>query len=153
MKNENAITLTTFSMSEESNGFLLWKVSNLWQRELKAQLDPFDLTHTQFALLASVGWNSLSKDQVTQVDLSEHTKVDPMTTSTVVRTLEMKGLLTRAPHKTDTRAKVITLTAEGKSTLESAIERVENFENEFFESFKDSDELKNSLQLLLRYSR
>lgn len=76
---------------EESSGFLLWQVTNLWQRELRKALEKYDLTHSQFVLLASILWLSLKKENVTQVLLSTHTKIDPMTTSTVLRTLQKKG--------------------------------------------------------------
>lgn len=82
----------TFSVekAEESSGFLLWQVTNLWQREIKKALEPFDLTHSQFVLLASIHWMTLHKQDVTQILLSSHTKIDPMTTSTVLRTLQKK---------------------------------------------------------------
>jgi hypothetical protein len=37
-----------FETPSESNGFLLWKATNLWQREINKILKKFDLTHTQF---------------------------------------------------------------------------------------------------------
>jgi len=41
-------TDNTFSVekAEESSGFLLWQVTNLWQREIKKALDEFGLTHS-----------------------------------------------------------------------------------------------------------
>ena len=92
---------------EDSPGFLLWQVTNLWQRELKKALEKLDLTHAQFVLLASTLWLSQHQEDVTQVILSSHTKIDPMTTSTVLRTLQKKGLLSRQEHSTDTRAKTV----------------------------------------------
>src|SRR5882762_8526795 len=92
----------TFSVDkpEDSSGFLLWQVTNLWQREIKKALEQYDLTHSQFVLLASTHWLTLQKKDVTQVLLSVHTKIDPMTTSTVLRTLQAKGLLKRKEHST-----------------------------------------------------
>ena len=106
----------TFSVkkSEESSGFLLWQVTNLWQREIKKALEQYGLTHSQFVLLASIHWLILHKQEVTQVVLSSHTKIDPMTTSTVLRTLQKKGFIQRQEHLTDTRAKTVGLTEEGK---------------------------------------
>jgi DNA-binding MarR family transcriptional regulator len=43
-----------FETPSESNGFLLWKATNLWQREINKILKKFDLTHTQFVVLASL---------------------------------------------------------------------------------------------------
>jgi MarR family transcriptional regulator, organic hydroperoxide resistance regulator len=77
----------------------------LWKREIKKALEQYDLTHAQFVLLASIHWFTLKELTVTQVILSNHTKIDPMTTSTVLRTLQAKGLLQRQEHETDTRQK------------------------------------------------
>ena len=40
----------------DSPGFLLWKVSNAWQRQIRAALQPFSLTHSQFVVLATATW-------------------------------------------------------------------------------------------------
>ena len=95
----------SFDNAEDSSGFLLWQVTNLWQREIRKALEQYDLTHSQFVLLASIHWLTLQNKDVTQVLLSVHTKIDPMTTSTVLRTLQAKGLLKRKEHSTDTDRK------------------------------------------------
>ena len=142
----------TFSVElpEESSGFLLWQVTNLWQREIKKALVPYGLTHSQFVLMASIHWMALHKVDVTQVVLSAHTKIDPMTTSTVLRTLQEKGLVQRQEHSTDTRAKTVGLTDEGKKVIKKAVVTVEKFDHEFFSALgnKVSDLNKNLIALL-----
>jgi MarR family transcriptional regulator, organic hydroperoxide resistance regulator len=118
--------------SEESSGFLLWQVTNLWQREIKKALEQYGITHSQFVLLASIHWLILHGEEVTQIVLSNHTKIDPMTTSTVLRTLQKKGLVQRQEHLTDTRAKTVVLTEEGKIVVKKAIVTVEQFDYDFF---------------------
>ena len=124
----------TFSVekAEDSPGFLLWQVTNLWQRQIKKALEKYDLTHSQFVLLASIHWLTLQKQDVTQILLSSHTKIDPMTTSTVLRTLQAKGLLQRQEHLTDTRAKTVALTESGKRIIKEAVKVVEAFDKDFF---------------------
>lgn len=124
----------TFSVekAEESSGFLLWQVTSLWQRQLKKALEQYGITHSQFVLMASIHWLTLQKKEVTQIGLSAHTKIDPMTTSTVLRTLQQKGLIQRQEHLTDTRAKTVVLTEEGKKTVKKAVVTVESFDREFF---------------------
>lgn len=124
----------TFSVSEasDSTGFLLWQVTNLWQREIKKALAPFGITHSQFVILASIHWMTLHKTEVTQIALSAHTKIDPMTTSTVLRTLQEKKLVQREEHATDTRAKVVVLTDAGKKLIKQAVVAVESFDETFF---------------------
>jgi len=139
-----------FESAEESTGFLLWQLTNLWQREIKKSLEPLDLTHSQFVLLASIHWLTLQKKDVTQILLSNHTKIDPMTTSTVLRTLQTKELLKRQEHSTDTRAKTVVLTEKGVKTTKQAIIIVEKFDNDFFSKLKSNITTfnKNILTLL-----
>lgn len=130
MKSEN--DPFSFEHANDSPGFLLWQVTSIWQREIRKALDKFGITHSQFVLLASIYWLSLQKKDVTQVLLSAHTKIDPMTTSTVLRTLQTKGYVRREAHATDTRAKSIALTEEGKKLTKLAVKTVEKFDDEFF---------------------
>ena len=53
-----------FKSPNDSPGFLLGQVTMLWQRKLKKVLDPLDLTHTQFVLLAALGWLSKNNNSV-----------------------------------------------------------------------------------------
>lgn len=130
MKNKD----NTFSVErpEDSTGFLLWQVTNLWQREIKKALEKYELTHAQFVLLASTHWLTLQNQDVTQILLSNHTKIDPMTTSTVLRTLQTKGFIRRAEHRTDTRAKTVELTVAGLKNIKQAVVTVEEFDKQFF---------------------
>lgn len=141
----------TFSVekAEESTGFLLWQVTNLWQREIKKALEPFNLTHSQFVLMASIHWLTLHKQDVTQILLSAHTKIDPMTTSTVLRTLQTKGFIQRQEHMTDTRAKTVGLTSNGKKIIKQAVKTVETFDKTFLARLGNKTQLFNEQLLTL----
>ena len=76
-------------------------------------------------------------EKVTQIILSAHTKIDPMTTSTVLRMLQQKGLIQRQEHLTDTRAKTVMLTEEGTEMIKKAIATVEKFDTDFFSLLGD----------------
>lgn len=121
-----------FKSPEDSPGYLLGQLTMLWQRKLKRVLDPLDLTHTQFVLLAALAWLSRSSDAVTQVDIANQGNSDRMMVSKVLRTMEDKKFITRHEHPTDTRAKIIKLTTEGEKVLQEAIVTVENVDLEFF---------------------
>lgn len=152
MKSED----NTFSIEkpEESTGFLLWQVTNLWQREMKKALEAYGITHSQFVLLASIHWLALDKQNVTQILLSNHTKIDPMTTSTVLRTLQRKGFIQRHEHLTDTRAKTVDLTEDGIKIIKNAVITVEKFDREFFSLLGDkTTELNRNLLILLDYKK
>jgi DNA-binding MarR family transcriptional regulator len=139
-----------FDKAEDSTGFLLWQVTNLWQREIRKALEAYDLTHSQFVLMASIHWLTLHKNDVTQILLSSHTKIDPMTTSTVLRTLQTKGLIKRQEHSTDTRAKTVALTESGQKVTKLAVKAIEQFDNDFFGPLGSKvKELNKNLRFLL----
>ncbi|MBA3649192.1 MAG: MarR family transcriptional regulator [Chitinophagales bacterium] len=140
----------SFEKAEDSTGFLLWQVTNLWQREIKKALEKFGLTHSQFVLLASTFWLSQHQADVTQINLSAHTKIDPMTTSKVLRTLQTKGLLQRKEHHSDTRAKTVELTENGKKITRESVKTVEKFDMLFFSPLANKiSAFNNKLSLLL----
>jgi len=140
----------SFEKAEESTGFLLWQVTNLWQREIKKALEKYELTHSQFVLLASIHWLTLDQQNVTQILLSKYTKIDPMTTSTVLRTLQTKGLIKRKEHETDTRAKTVGLTEIGLENVKQAINTVEQFDKKFFGTLdNETKDFNNKLITLL----
>ncbi|MCS3470128.1 DNA-binding MarR family transcriptional regulator [Pseudomonas sp. JUb42] len=115
----------------DSPGFLLWRISNTWQREQRAALQPLGLTHTQFVMLAVTTWFG-SQEPLTQARLSQLTGSDPMTTSQVVRTLLANGLFVRDIHPTDTRAKIISVSEAGRDIAHKAIVVVEEVDRRFF---------------------
>lgn len=123
-----------FKSPEDSPGYLLGQLTMLWQRKQKKVLDPLNLTQTQFVLLAALGWLSKNSNAVTQVDIANQSNADRMMVSKVLRTLEVKGFLTRKEHETDTRAKTIRLTSNGENILQKALIEIENADLEFFTS-------------------
>ncbi len=141
----------TFSVDtpEDSSGFLLWQVTTLWQRGIKKALDTIDITHPQFVLLASLLWLSKQNNNVTQIDLSQHSKIDPMTTSTVIRTLQRKNLVDRHEHHTDTRAKTVVLTDAGIKITKQAVKIIEQFDKAFFNTLGTKTQAFNAALIML----
>ena len=126
---------TSYDNAEDSPGLRLWQVSNKWQARQRAALKPFNLTHVQFVLLASLTYAQGNRI-FTQKQLAEYAQTDVMMTSEVLRTLEGKGLVVRKPHETDGRAFTLTPTAEGISLVNQAIGSVEAVDREFFGTFE-----------------
>lgn len=119
-----------FAGPADSPGFLLWRVTNAWQRAVRAALGPLGLTHVQFVLLASLAWSGAAP--VTQRSLAELAGTDEMMTSQAVRALEGKELLTRVRSSTDGRAWILQPTPAGRRLAERAVGRVERADDEFF---------------------
>jgi DNA-binding MarR family transcriptional regulator len=117
--------------ADDSTGLLLWQVTNRWQAAQRAALKPFDLTHVQFVLLASLTW--LDADgPVTQRQLADQAVTDPMMTSQVLRALEARGLVRRDAHPTDKRAWSLVATSTGRALANRANAVVEACDRDFF---------------------
>lgn len=107
---------------EKSIGFLLSKAYQRAWSILREEIEQYDLTPPQFALLAFL-WQ---QDGLTQVELSEKGQIDRSTIGGLIDRLERNGLLERRQHPQDRRAYRIFLTEQGKameSTLSACAER------------------------------
>src|SRR6185369_11328982 len=107
---------------ENSIGFLLAKAYQRAWAVMREEIEPYDLTPPQFALLAFL-WQ---QDGLTQVELSEKGQIDRSTIGGLIDRLERNGLLERRQHPQDRRAYRIYLTEQGKTmedTLSACAER------------------------------
>ena len=121
-----------FGNKEDSPDFLLWQVYSQWQKGKSKVLEKFDLTSPQLTLLASIYWLKQQKQEVTQIVLSNTANIDRMTTSTVLRTLQSKGFITRVEHPTDTRAKAVDLSNKGQKITVLALAAVSKYNKRYF---------------------
>ena len=133
---------------EESTGLLFWQVSTLWQRAVKASLRRFDLTFTQYAILAVIEELSETSEEVTQKQISDFSMIDPMTVSSTLRLLEKKGLIGRNQSRTDSRANTICNTQSAGTLLREAVAAVENVDEAFF--FEEETDRRPWKELLCR---
>ena len=134
----------------ESPGFLLWKISNAWQRRQRLALQAFGITHSQFVVLATATWFGAT-ETLTQSRVSQLSGIDPMTTSQVLRALEAASLIERVDHPTDPRAKSIMVTRAGRDLARKAIVVVEETDAAFFEPLAaDTARLVKMFQALVQ---
>ena len=122
---------TTFNEAQDSPGLLLWQLSNKWQAQQRAALKPFDITHVQFVLLATLTF-AHGQRTFTQKQLASYAQIDVMMTSQVLRKLEQKALIIREPSATDKRAIVINPTPAGVELANRAVAEVEAVDQAFF---------------------
>jgi MarR family transcriptional regulator, transcriptional regulator for hemolysin len=125
--------------ADDSPGFLLWKITTLWQRTLSAVLGDFGITQTQYAILASLRWFEERGEPATQTHLAEHAKLDKMTLSKAIRRLEEDGLVKRAQSSSDGRATQVAFTAKGRKITEAAIVAIEEADDVFFTTLSAAD--------------
>lgn len=140
---------TEFDDADESTGLALWRVTNRWQAAQRAALAPFDLTHVQFVLLASLTY--LDAEPPTQRELADHAGTDPMMTSQVLRALEAKRLVQRRPHPTDARARLLVVTPAGRALANRAVVAVEACDADFFGALANRASFTSELGRLARH--
>jgi len=141
-------TSFNFHTPDASPGFLLWLITNQWQRQQRAALKDFDLTHAQFVLMAGLAWLEQAQETVNQVDLAQHTGIDAMMTSDLLRKLERKGLVVRKPDPEDSRANAIALTSHGHARVMEAVKVVEHVDHNFFAVLEE--DLPDFITLMVR---
>jgi DNA-binding MarR family transcriptional regulator len=120
-----------------SPGFLLWRATLRWQREIALALQPLGLTHVQFVLLTGVLWFHDQRLRPSQRELADHVGTDVMMTSQVVRVLAAKGLIERTVDDRDARRKVLTATPDGRTLAERAMRVVGAADEGYFSSVPD----------------
>ena len=118
--------------ADDSAGFLVFKLTLLWQHRLQRVFDAFGITQTQYAILASLRWFEEQRTPTTQGALAAHARIEPMTLSKAIRRLEAVGLVARASSSADSRAIVVTLTAKGRRATQRAVVAVEDADDDFF---------------------
>jgi DNA-binding MarR family transcriptional regulator len=134
----------SFKKPEDSPGFLLWQLTNQWQRRQRQALSKLGLTHSQFVVLAGILWlESLSDTTVTQKLVSDLTKIDKMSMSDLVAALLQKKMLQRMIHAKDRRAYSLALTNRGRKTVLKSIPIVEGIDAKFF-----SEDTPNLMKLI-----
>lgn len=99
-------------------------------------LKPIGLTPVQFVLLAGVAWLERESEPITQVRLAHQAKTDVMMTSQVLKKLESRGLVSRRPSESDTRANVIKLTEMGAKKVAHGLRVAEKVDSDFFQPLK-----------------
>jgi DNA-binding MarR family transcriptional regulator len=138
---------------DESPGFLLWRATLRWQRDVAAALAPLDLTHVQFVLLASAWWANRRGERPNQLALARHAGTDVKMTSQVLRKLEAKGLLEREVDHADARARRLRVTGRGADLARRAVEAVEAADAAFFAPVPDTAALMSALTALAEEDR
>jgi DNA-binding MarR family transcriptional regulator len=119
---------------------------------MEAVLAPFDLTQLQYVTLAKTAWISRTGEIPSQTRVACEAAMDRMMISKVIRLLDCKGYITRAPHPDDPRANRIDLTDAGYAVLTKALSIVHAEQAAFFGRLGETGQaaLAEQLDLLLR---
>ncbi|MEU1123735.1 MarR family transcriptional regulator [Streptomyces sp. NPDC005899] len=113
-------------------GYLVWRLSIKWRVAVDQALAPLDLTHAQYALLSSLFAMESATESApqrtgprpSQRELADHTGLEPLYVSKLVRALEAAGLVRRSRDAEDSRVMRLELTTRGRETAGPAIDTV-----------------------------
>ena len=138
-----------FDTPEDSPGFLLWQTTMIWQRQIKKSLEPYDISHAQFVIMATLMWFDAHHYDTTQISIVNWSKLDKMTVSKSLKKLVQMGLVKRTEHEVDTRAKSVSLTEKGKDMVRTLVPIVEGIDSTFFGKASDQEQ-KSLVQILAK---
>lgn len=138
-----------FDKPEDSPGFLLWQTTMIWQRQIKRSLEPYDISHAQFVIMATLMWFEAHRYNTTQILIVNWSKLDKMTVSKSLRKLAALGYVHRIEHETDTRAKSVSLTEKGKEMVRTLVPIVERIDSTFFGKASHKEQ-KSLVQILAK---
>lgn len=95
---------------EDSIGFNLNRVAQLYRRELMRALGEYDLTPEQWQILAALAENG---DRLTQAEIAALTFKDKHSMSRMLDRMEQAQWIVRSRHPDDARAAAVTLGQRG----------------------------------------
>lgn len=116
----NLYATDSLGSPDQAIGFVLWRVTHLYQREVERALRPHGLTHLQFTTLAMVGWMCRSGEAPTQAELARAANIHSMQVSLMLKALETKGLVSRPRTAADSRVRYVEVTSAGVDALRTA---------------------------------
>ncbi|MDR2486938.1 MAG: hypothetical protein LBD12_03155 [Clostridiales Family XIII bacterium] len=139
-----------FSNADENPGMVFWQTYAIWHRKILGVLRGYNLTHTQFILMAVIRGLVDEDEEVTLEAVSTVSKVDVSIITMSVRLLERRRLVIRSAPEGKAEEGLpsdLSLTAEGERVLRRANKAVEKADANFF--FMDAT-LQGTLICLLK---
>lgn len=118
---------------EKSFGKLITYLSRCIQQELKNVVAPFDLSVGEVPYYIAL----TKQDGLTQDKLSRFVKVDKAATARMVKSLELKGYITRETDSKDKRNKKIYLTEMGRLKYEPLSKALKEFNQKLTSEWTD----------------
>ncbi|MCU1478308.1 MAG: regulatory protein MarR [Subtercola sp.] len=127
---------------------MLWHTTLRWQRQTDAVLEPFNLTHAQFALLSTTWYLGRGGELPNQRQVAEHAGIGEVMASQVLRLLERNGMILRQTSATDVRAMALSVTDQGQHLAERAVAALDEADSRFFNEVPDPEALLDMLRVL-----
>lgn len=132
-------------------GTLFHRLFELHNKKVEESLSRIGLNYSQYAVLSAVHCLYERHNDVTQVMITEFTKLDKSVVSTTIKRLAEKGMITRHENKSDSRAKSVRLSDDGESYFRLGFDIVRQTDKTFFgDDHAEGGELYDKMLRLLR---
>lgn len=118
-------------------GYLLRQANAAFRGRLERSLADFGVTQPQFAVLTMIA----AYPECSGADLARLSLLAPQTVSVIVANLKRDGLLDATAHPVHGRIQCLSLTAQGRKTLERCKARVQLLEEQLVTSLSESEEV------------
>ena len=124
-----------FRENDDNSGFLLWKVSYMWQQEQRRILMKYhNISQMDYVILASTYYLMVTDRKITPTILARHTKITPVGMSQLLKSLEKRQLIERYSKESDSKSRFVRVSELGITVLKKAIITAEAFDERFFKS-------------------
>lgn len=124
--------------------YLAGQLAKGFARSLQKRALSLGFSPGQFPVLLEL-WQ---QDGLTQKQLLDKLEVEQATLANTLSRMERDGLIARAPHPTDKRAQVITLTELGRDLEEKAVQAAAEADTALFDGFRQFER-----ELMIEYMR
>lgn len=132
-----------FMELSQSPGFLINKLAHMMQVELEHRLSSYEVTSSQWAVLALL-WK---KEGLSQVEIQQRLRLEKATVTGLIQRMSRSGLVFKRTDKADKRIHRIFLTEKGKSLEEQLIPQAKWVNEATLNGF--SSEQKETLMKLI----
>ncbi|ACM19091.1 winged helix-turn-helix transcriptional regulator, MarR family [Geotalea daltonii FRC-32] len=139
-------TLHSKAIDRSNLLFHLSRLTRRWRKTLDMEIQAVGLTDATWRPLLHL---RLLGDGTRQKDLAASIGIEGPSIVRLLDTLIAKGLIQRVEDATDRRAKLLSLTAEGKSLVARIQKTVTTLENKLLTEFTESD-VSQMARLILR---
>ena len=124
-----------FLKNEDNSGFLLWKVSYMWQQEQRRTLLKYhNISQMDYVILSSTYYLMVTEKKITPTILARHTKIATVGVAQLLNSLEERKLIERYSKEGDGKSRFVRVSDLGLEVLKKAIITVEAFDDRFFKA-------------------
>lgn len=115
------------------------RLSCIWRRVMEREMRDLNLSSIQSRMLGHLYIRSQRREKVFQSELEEEFKIRKSSVTSVLQTLEKKGLVRRAGVPGDGRRRELILTEAGIASQQVVLERLDHMEKQIEDALTEKE--------------